>query len=212
MQKFIPIFPLSMVAYPGEEIRLHIFEPRYKQLINECVKEAKSFGIPVINKSEILEYGTEMMVKEITKEYPGGEMDIVLEGLQAFRILDIIKEVPDKLYSGAVISIIENINDHHSKTNVEFEQLSLELFHLLEIRDQLFQRGIVLLSFKLAHYVGFNLIEEFELLKHNRESVRQKIICEHIKRILPAVRQVAAIRERAKLNGQFRMVNPPDFK
>lgn len=211
MQKFLPIFPLAMVAYPGEVLNLHIFEPRYKQLIRECVLENKSFGIPVVNKSEILDYGTEMTAKKVVKEYPGGEMDIVVEGIQVFRILDIIKEIPDKLYSGAVISVIPNVTDYHQKTHFEFEHLIIELFHLLEIKESIAKKGIGLKSFELAHLVGFDLAEEFELLKHARESVRQKIICEHIKKILPTVRQVAAIRERAKLNGQFRIVNPPDF-
>ncbi|MFN3940149.1 MAG: LON peptidase substrate-binding domain-containing protein [Chitinophagales bacterium] len=211
MQKFLPIFPLSMVAFPGETIHLHIFEPKYRQLIAECVEQNKSFGIPVVNKSEILDFGTEMHVVELVKKYAGGEMDITVLGIKAFRILDIIKEIPDKLYSGAVVSEIENVVDFHSKTNTELEHLIIELFQLLEIQDKLNRVGRKPDSFQLAHYVGFSLIEEFELLKHQRESVRQKIILEHVRKILPAVRQVAAIRERAKLNGQFRMINPPDF-
>ena len=52
MTNFIPIFPLSIVVYPGESLNLHIFEERYKQLITECYAEKKSFGVPpVINSS-----------------------------------------------------------------------------------------------------------------------------------------------------------------
>ena len=199
-----------MVAFPGEELMLHIFEPRYKQLIKECIQEKKSFGIPVFNKNEILDYGTEMVVNGISKEYPNGEMDIVVTGLHAFRILDIIQEIPDKLYSGAVVSVINNVLDIHSKINHEFDQLTDELFQLLEIKNKLEERGITSQSFKIAHYVGFNLIEELELLKHSRESVRKKIMIQHIKNILPSIRQVAAIRARAKMNGQYHIVNPPD--
>ena len=47
MTNFIPIFPLSIVVYPGEELNLHIFEPRYKQLITESYQANRSFGIPV---------------------------------------------------------------------------------------------------------------------------------------------------------------------
>ncbi|MBK6730737.1 MAG: LON peptidase substrate-binding domain-containing protein [Bacteroidetes bacterium] len=211
MQKFLPIFPLSMVAYPGEELKLHIFEPRYKQLIRECIQEEKSFGIPVINKNEILDYGTEMIVNGISKEYLNGEVDIVITGLQAFRILDIVQVIPDKLYSGAVVSVINNVLDIHSNINNEFDQLTDELFQMLEIQNKLVEKGIISQSFKMAHYVGFNILEEFELLKHSRESVRKKIIIQHIKNILPGLRQAAAIRKRAKMNGQFHILNPPDF-
>lgn len=67
MQKFIPIFPLNLVAYPGEKLNLHIFEPRYIQLINECNTEGKTFGIPVVNNKELLEYGTEMKLEKVQK-------------------------------------------------------------------------------------------------------------------------------------------------
>lgn len=211
LQKFIPIFPLSLVAYPGESINLHIFEPRYRQLINECDREQKNFAIPVVNKNEILEYGTEMQLLEVVKKYEGGEMDIVVKGIQVVRILEVVKEVPEKLYSGAIVSVMENITDHHTKTLIELEGLCMELFQLLEITENVVKEGFRFESFKLAHYIGFNIKEEFEMLRHPRETARQKLIIEHIKRILPNVRQIAEIRERAKLNGHFRMINPPDF-
>lgn len=211
MQKFIPIFPLNLVAFPGEKMKLHIFEPRYKQLIHECVDEIKNFAIPVVDKKEILEYGTEMRVNAIVKKYEGGELDITVEGLHVVRVLDVVKEIPEKLYSGAVVSVIENIEDHHNKTTHELEMLVSELFHLLDIQKDVIKDDFRFHSFRLAHYVGFNLLEEFELLRHPRETSRQKLIIEHIKRILPNVKQIAEIKEKAKLNGHFRMLNPPEF-
>ena len=64
MTNFIPIFPLNLVVYPGEALNLHIFEPRYKQLINECVANKKPFGIPSVLKDKISEMGTLMRIKE----------------------------------------------------------------------------------------------------------------------------------------------------
>ena len=210
MQKFLPIFPLNLVAYPGEQLSLHIFEERYRQLIKECSREGKSFGVPVVNKNEILEYGTEMELVDIQKTYEEGEMDIKVKGVQIFRILEVISEIPDKLYSGAIVSMVDNIDDHHNKLKFELEQLTNQLFELLDIKEDIFKPDFVLNSFKLAHYVGFDLNDEFELLRHPRETSRQKIIVEHIKKILPSVKQVAEIKEKAKLNGQFRLVNPPE--
>ncbi|MFI5172411.1 MAG: LON peptidase substrate-binding domain-containing protein [Chitinophagales bacterium] len=210
MQKFLPIFPLNMVAYPGEQLNLHIFEPRYRQLIKECSEEGKSFGIPVVNKNEILEYGTEMELLNIQKTYEEGEMDIKVKGVQIFRVLEVISEIPDKLYSGAIVSMVDNIDDHHTKLKLELERLSSQLFELLDIKDDIYKPDFVLNSFRLAHYVGFDLTDEFELLRHPRETSRQKLIVEHIKKILPSVKQIAEIREKAKLNGHFRLVNPPE--
>src|SRR6478672_9177821 len=99
MTNFIPIFPLAIVVYPGEELNLHIFEPRYKQLIRECFEAKKPFGIPSVINNEVAERGTVVEVTEISKTYDDGKMDIKTRGLTIFKILEIVKEIPDKLYS-----------------------------------------------------------------------------------------------------------------
>src|SRR5437762_401034 len=104
MTNFIPIFPLGIVVYPGEDLNLHIFEPRYKQMITECHLSKKPFGIPPVISDHMNEVGTLMHIIEITKKYDNGEMDIKTSGQKVFRILEVIKEVPDKLYSGAIVN------------------------------------------------------------------------------------------------------------
>src|SRR5437762_2436263 len=104
MTNFIPIFPLDIVVYPGEALNLHIFEPRYKQLIKECIAAQKPFGIPAVLERRIEQYGTVIEIVELVKEYDNGEMDIKTKGAQIFRVLEVIKELPEKLYSGAIVS------------------------------------------------------------------------------------------------------------
>ena len=67
MTNFIPIFPLSIVVYPHEDLNLHIFEPKYKQLIKECFDQKKSFGMPVVIDNKISEWGTLLEIIEISK-------------------------------------------------------------------------------------------------------------------------------------------------
>ena len=69
MMNFIPVFPLSIVVYPGEALNLHIFEPRYRQLILECATSGKPFGIPVVLDNKLRELGTLVEVTEISKTY-----------------------------------------------------------------------------------------------------------------------------------------------
>ena len=102
MTNFIPIFPLGIVVYPGEELNLHIFEPRYKQLINECHTDGRLFGIPAVIENCLQDFGTLVGIKEISRVHENGEMDIKTMGEKVFRILEVITEVPDKLYSGAI--------------------------------------------------------------------------------------------------------------
>ena len=115
MTNFIPIFPLGIVVYPGEKLNLHIFEPRYKQLIDECHKQKKPFGIPTVIDNKLQDYGSLVNITEITKVYDNDEMDIKTMGDKVFRILEIIKSVPDKLYSGAIVSYPENIDNGNSE-------------------------------------------------------------------------------------------------
>jgi len=111
MTNFIPIFPLGLVVYPGENLNLHIFEPRYKQLVKECHTSGKVFGIPTILDEHVQDYGSLMEIIEISKLHDNGEMDIKTRGLKVFRILEIIKEVPGKLYSGAIVNYPDNYED-----------------------------------------------------------------------------------------------------
>src|SRR5580698_1621759 len=104
MTNFIPLFPLSIVVYPGESLNLHIFEPRYKQLINECYADAKPFGIPPIINDKLNEMGTLVQISEIVHVEENGEMDIKTKGLSIFRVLEVVKSLPDKLYSGAIVN------------------------------------------------------------------------------------------------------------
>ena len=80
MTNFIPIFPLNVVLYPGETLNLHIFEPRYKELVKECFGNSKPFGIPAVINGHVAEFGTLVSIQEIAKEYDNGEMDIITKG------------------------------------------------------------------------------------------------------------------------------------
>ena len=81
MTNFIPLFPLNIVVYPGEHLNLHIFEPRYKQLIMECHVAKKQFGIPAVIENKMQEYGSVVEIIEVSKIYDNGEMDIKTRAL-----------------------------------------------------------------------------------------------------------------------------------
>src|SRR6202451_2945700 len=109
MTNFVPVFPLGIVVYPGETVNLHIFEPRYKQLVSECHAEGKPFGIPTVIDNKLNEMGTLVRITELVKVHENGEMDIRTLGLRVFRVLELIKSVPDKQFSGAIVNYPDNI-------------------------------------------------------------------------------------------------------
>ncbi|HLK28146.1 MAG TPA: LON peptidase substrate-binding domain-containing protein [Puia sp.] len=213
MTNFIPIFPLSIVVYPGENLNLHIFEPRYKQLINECFKEAKSFGIPSIVNNEVQEMGTLVQVTEIVTVHDNGEMDIKTKGLSVFRILELIKSVPDKLYSGAIVNHPVNLmNTGKKELMLKVVNAIRELHRLLKINKDFNKPDDELTSYDIAHHAGLSLDEEYELLKLLREEQRQEFLKRHLSKVLPVIAQMETLKEKVKLNGHFKNLSSFKFE
>ena len=205
MVNFIPIFPLSIVVYPGERLNLHIFEPRYNQLIKECLAEEKSFGIPTVIGEKMQEFGTLMKVTELTKEYDNGEMDIKTQGLQVFRILEVIQSIPDKLYSGSIVSYPENQLDEGNRKLMQTVVKGIrEMHRLLKVSKDFQKEEDRLISYDIAHHAGLSLEEEYELLGLMRELHRQEYLKRHLKKVLPVLMEMEHLKEKIKLNGHFR--------
>jgi uncharacterized protein len=205
MTNFVAIFPLGIVVYPGEALNLHIFEPRYKQLIYECYTEKKSFGIPAIIEGRISEMGTLVEIIEISKVYENGEMDIKTRGVKIFRVLEVIKEIPDKLYSGAIVNYADNIQDAGKPELMQKVLNSIrELHRLLRIEKKFTKPDEALLSYDVAHHAGLNLQEEYELLGLLQELQRQEYLKRHLQKVLPVIGEMEQLKERVKLNGHFK--------
>lgn len=207
----LPLFPLGIVAFPDESVNLHIFEPRYKQLINECFENDLTFGIiPFINR-KLMNFGTEMQIITIEKTYPNGEMDIKTKGLNLFKLNDFIPNISNKLYSGGKITIVETDIVTDFTVNQQIMELIQELFELLEIKKPLPDINDQFHSYKLGHLVGYTIEQEYEFLTIFSEYDRQIFMLKHLERLLPIIREMQRLQERAKLNGHFRNIIPPDF-
>lgn len=114
--KYMALFPLSVFLLPGEEIPLRIFEPRYKQLINECNETGNTFGIPYVSNDNIKPYGSEVELVNIVAKNSLGEMVILIKAVSNFHLLNFKEKLPNKLYGGG---IIEYVDDNYSTTNPE---------------------------------------------------------------------------------------------
>jgi Lon protease-like protein len=204
MTNLIPIFPLSIVVYPGEQLNLHIFEPRYRQLINECFATKKPFGIPAVINDKINEMGTLVQVKEISQVYEDGKMDIKTEGLQVFRMLEIINALPDKLYSGAIVNYPDNNEKGNRILMNGIVKGIKELHKLLNIKKKFVKPDDALWSYDVAHHAGMSLQEEYELLELLHELQRQEYLKRHLTKVIPVLAEMEMLKEKVKLNGHFK--------
>lgn len=201
MTNFIPIFPLDVVVYPEEIIQLHIFEPRYKQLIKECIAEQKQFGMPVSIENKIMEYGTLIEVIEITQEYEDGSFNIKAKGLQVFRILEIVKSLPEKLYSGAIVNYPENdkMKVHPNLSKLIFTEVQ-RLYTILNIENMIPEDVPEWTSYDIAHKLGFTREQEYELLSIFNEVQRMEYLRRYFNSIMPELDNIELLKSRISLN------------
>lgn len=212
MTNFIPIFPLGIVVYPGEKLNLHIFEPRYKQLISECHTAKKPFGIPTVIENKVQDYGSLVEITELSKQHDNGEMDIKTKGVKIFRILEVIKEVPDKLYSGAIV----NYPDTYEKGNPDVMRKVMssirELHRILNVSKDFKKNDSEMSAYEVAHHIGLSLEEEYELLGLLDERQRQEYLKRHLNKVIPLISEMEQLKEKIKMNGHFKNLGGFDWK
>jgi hypothetical protein len=200
----IPIFPLPIVVFPDEELRLHIFEPRYKQLIRDCSEKGIVFGIiPVIHEQN-MPTGTIVRLEEIVKEYPDGRMDIKLSSHGLFRVNQFHDEWPGKLYAAAEISLIDiefiRFPELESVVMNAFNELC-ELNHVKPFHSISWDKFI---SYKLGHYVGFSIEDEYRFCIIESEEDRLNKLIVQLKQMTEQSRQRQEWLKRMNMNGEFR--------
>ncbi|MBZ4189549.1 LON peptidase substrate-binding domain-containing protein [Niabella beijingensis] len=212
MTNFIPIFPLSIVVFPEERLNLHIFEPRYKQLIQESATSKKPFGIPVVMDDKLQEWGSLVYVEEIATVYENGEMDIKTRGGDLFRILEVIKEIPEKLYSGAIVNYPENDRKGNPRVMQLLVQQMRALHNYLQVKKDFKKQENLLTAYDIAHHSGLTIYEEYEFLQLTRERQRQEYLKRHFEKTLPVFEQMNQLKQRIQMNGHFKNLSGFDIK
>lgn len=205
----LPQFPLQIVVYPNENLNLHIFEARYRQLIKESEEKGITFGIPTFLKNKVMPYGTEIQLLSIEKRHEGGEMDIKTKGIGIYRMEQFINPIPGKLYAGATIIRLETDQDFDWALNEKILGYLIELFDLLNIDKALPESPNDFITFDVAHHTGMSTEQEYELLTIASEKERQSFLIQHLEQFLPMVREMRNLQQRALLNGHYKDLKPP---
>ena len=212
MSRFLPIFPLNLVVFPGEKLNLHIFEKRYRQLIQDCETKGLTFGIPPFIDEKMQETGTELKLLSIERIYDDGKMDVKTEGIGLFDVQEFQRKVEDKLYSGAIVvnrNFSENGGAVENKKLI-FERIK-ELFKFMNIHKSIPGEYDYILTFRLAQHVGFNVYQKYEMLQIESETARQAFMIDHLNELLPVVKEMELLRQRIQMNGHFKNIVPPKF-
>lgn len=205
---YLPLFPLKLVAFPGEALNLHIFEPRYQQMLADVEASSGSFGVCVYT-DKLTGFGTAVKLEEVYHRYEDGRLDIKTRGHEFFRITSFDNPAPGKLYAGGEVEIIPLDFSTHERKQKEYvfylKEMLFLLNHDVEIEPMLVN------SFSFSHKVGLKLEEELALMLLPTELERLDYLIKHFKRLIPAVKAAEQAKEKIKLNGHFKHLDPLNF-
>lgn len=179
---FLALFPLGLVAFPGEKVLLHVFEPRYRQLIRECDELGIRFGIVTLISGGASTVGTEMALERILRTDTSGNMDVETRGLRTFRLESFQRDVEDKLYSGGQVTYQRN----DPQVNEEIQGALVGLYNRMRYhagaRELIGTPYPENLSFIIGHDVGLSRAQELRMLGMTSESDRQVYLFQHLLR------------------------------
>lgn len=207
----LALFPLNLVVFPGEKLNLHIFEPRYRQLVHDCLAHDLTFGIPPYRNEAVSSLGTEVRLEGVEKAYDTGEMDIRTRAVGLFRIQEFYRQAPGKLYA---CGLVDDLPDDTAADVLLQERIAAQLtqlYDVLGLRKLVRELPPNYRVYDIAHHLGFNTDQEYQLLEAETEVERQEIVLEHLEHILPVLLETERLKERVRLNGHFKNLTPPNF-
>uniref|UniRef100_A0A7V2B193 ATP-dependent protease n=2 Tax=Rhodothermus TaxID=29548 RepID=A0A7V2B193_RHOMR len=198
----LPLFPLGVVLYPGERLPLHIFEPRYRDLIRDCLAQDVPFGIVLAEEGRLARVGSTARITRILARYADGRMDILVTGEERFRIVQLYSDRP---YLTADVERI--VEPFEAPQHALRERLITQHMRLLElvgqtVRPALYQ-DVRYLSYVVASNAGLTLEQQQEVLELLTENERLAYLVAHLERLLPQVEQMESVRRRIQSNGHF---------
>lgn len=200
MSTLLALFPLDLVLLPGTPLPLHVFEPRYKEMIAECLDRSLPFGVVRSKESEIAEIGCTAEIVTVTKKYDDGRMDIVTEGRQRFEVMQLNQ---GRSFLQAEVFYFQDEPGRASPEQVaQATKLHGEIMTLAgaepEKSSEIEQHQ---LSFHLAGSLPLDLDFKQTLLGMKSEAERLQAIISFFDDILPAMRRTVHVRRKAGGNG-----------
>jgi Lon protease-like protein len=194
----LPLFPLEIVVFPGAPLPLHIFEPRYKEMISECLSQNRAFGMVRAKENAVSAIGCSATIIEVVKKYEDGRMDIAAEGVQRFEIIQVNQE---RSFLQAEVNFFD---DEPSITSEGVADTVIQLHEqLFAVMGQSVEvdRGAAYLSFRLAQDLPVDLDFKQTLLEMKSEAERVDILMEYYRATIPKIENSLRVRQRASDNG-----------
>jgi ATP-dependent Lon protease len=197
----IPLFPLDVVLLPGTQLPLHIFEPRYKEMIARCINEKLEFGMILAASTAIASFGCTAEIAQKIKDYPDGRMDIQVEGRAAFQLTELLEE--KEYYEGNVEYVVDDLSsldaEKESQLIATFEQCHVLLYGRSWLNSAPDEAST--LAFRMAGLAPMELEKRQALLEMPAERDRREYVLHWMNEFLPKLAGRQRARRRAGGNG-----------
>jgi Lon protease-like protein len=203
----IPLFPLGVVLFPTSRVPLHIFEERYKKLIEESLKHHSTFGINYVEEDKLHSIGCTAQIADVIKRYPDGKLDVITEGVRRYEIVK-FEQGPENGLSYATIRWIEDVPEERDK---HLADEAIALFNeLCEIAYKgtidaldasMWKASDKLPSFAIAQKSGLEADQRQALLSITSENERLGILKNFLSQLLPRVKEIETINDLIRNDG-----------
>jgi Lon protease-like protein len=198
----IGLFPLDLVLLPGEQRPLHVFEERYKELIGECLEDDVEFGLVLSDDEGLRPVGTRAAVVEVLQEFDDGRMDVVIEGRQRFRLVELTE---GRSFTTAEIDDVDDDEPDEDPSGDEVTRAIDAFRHVVEaaqVEVDEVDPAAGGLSFQIGARIDLGNEVKQSLLELTSERERLTQLEPLLRRAAESVRVDREVRERASGNGR----------
>ena len=189
----IPMFPLSIFPLPGEMVPLHIFEPRYKQLLHDAETKDISFGIYFNHVSNVEKIGSLVKLESVIKRYENGESDIIVKCTDLFSMNMMYRTFRDKNYPGGEVSFW-NVD-----TSIQANEKLVEAFKEFLSHFQIRNSEMTPTIYSIANELGLDFEERLRFVKYDNDQ-KEKFLSGHLRYQTELLDQAEKSRDVFHLN------------
>jgi Lon protease-like protein len=197
----IPLFPLNVVLLPGADLPLHIFEPRYRSMVRECLSAKSPFGVLLAMEDGVAGVGCTAEIIEVVHRYEDGRMDILTVGREVFRVAELFAKDP------RLEAQVEYLEDEEANVDAAEQEKLIELYevcHTIVFGDcprDFTVKEQVPVSYAIAAALPLELLWKQQILELRSESERQARLTAYLRQWAPHLQKTKAAQQRVGSNG-----------
>jgi Lon protease-like protein len=202
LSRDFPLFPLGIVALPGERVPLHIFEERYKQMMNECMRDEREFGIVWLSDDGLRETGCACEIERVLERMEDGRMNILTRGTRPFRV---VERQSHLAYPAGVIEFLDDlVEEPDEELSRQAHAAYAELVRRATDEEPDESTVTELSAYGMAATIDFGPDAKQGLLDLRSENARLRLVTRLLHAAAKRLDLIERAQERARSNGKIR--------